>query len=442
MGGVCARCGSDCAEAKGRLITRQHFRWGFAAAEPHRGAPGSEHAARRISALDLLLVGAYILVAVGLGALSLQKPLETPLAVMIALLPAGIVTLLVRRRWPVVTFLAALVLTLVSFAFGSAAEATVLVIALIELGVMRSARAAWTGFAAAMGFGIAGAGILAHRARFGPAFWSSIMPSPERDFWQGWANFFAIITVCALLATLIGVNFGHRRRLVAGLVERANQMKRERDQQASIASAQERERIAREMHDVIAHSLAVMIALADGAKVIAVKRPEESRNAIGRVAETGRRTLDDVRRLLGTVREGDSSSLLADPSPQPSIAQLPALVDEFRSAGLPVKLAVAGFAPLDASTELTVYRIVQESLTNVLRHARDVEKVDVRIVQSASAMEVTVEDIAAPTAASLTPGRGLVGMRERAAIYDGVVHSGPRAGGGWRVFVRLVIGEN
>ncbi|MGM7699041.1 sensor histidine kinase [Microbacterium sp. A84] len=395
----------------------------------------------RVSFADMILVGAYVLIAVGLGCLSIEAPHDSPLWVMLVLLAGGVATLLVRRRWPAVAFAAALVLTLLSFAAGSAAEAALLVIALIELGVTRSGRAAWLGFMATAFAGIAGAGILANRARFGPAFWGAILPLATRDLVQAWLSSLTIIVVIALIATLLGVNIGHRRRFVATLVERAEQMKHERDQQARIASAQERERIAREMHDVIAHSLAVMIAVSDGAQAIAIRRPEEAQEAIRRVAETGRRTLDEVRLLLGTVRGDDSDSLLTAQAPQPSIEQLPALIEEFLAAGLPVNLETTGSAPADPVTQLTVYRIVQESLTNVLRHANDVRGVRVLVVLSTTMIEISVEDSSAIAATPRDPGRGLLGIRERAAIYDGIVETGPRTAGGWRVFVRLMVGE-
>lgn len=201
----------------------------------------------------------------------------------------------------------------------------------------------------------------------------------------------------------------------------------------------ERERIAREMHDVIAHSLSVMIALADGAHAAAPQRPEESRQVIGRVAETGRRTLGEVRRLLTTVREGDGAG--TPPAPALGIEQLPALVDEFRAAGLPVRLQQRGTLEPGATLGLTVYRIVQESLTNVLRHAQDVRDVLVRVLVGAGEVTVLVEDTSSPALPVTDPGRGLVGIQERAAFYAGHVSAGPRAGGGWRVAVRLPLEE-
>lgn len=264
---------------------------------------------------------------------------------------------------------------------------------------------------------------------------ASVLIRPRRPV----LSFAALFLGIALIITLLGINVGHRRRLIAALVERADQMQRERDQLASIAGAHERERIAREMHDVIAHSLSVMIALADGAHAAAPQRPEESRQVIGRVAETGRRTLGEVRRLLTTVREGDGAG--TPPAPALGIEQLPALVDEFRAAGLPVRLQQRGTLEPGAALGLTVYRIVQESLTNVLRHAQDVRDVLVRVLVGAGEVTVLVEDTSSPALPVTDPGRGLVGIQERAAFYAGHVSAGPRAGGGWRVAVRLPLEE-
>lgn len=390
----------------------------------------------RGAALDVLVMGAYVVLAAGLGFLSLEAPHDSPTWVMLVLLAGGIATLRIRRRWPTAAFAAGLALMLLSLLAGTMAEALLVVVALISAGVTRSARVAWLWLAVTALVCSAGAAIMSHRIRVGPALWGAIIPSTARDPLEGWANVFGFSAVIAVIATLVGLNIGHRRRLVAALVERSEQLKRERDQQASIAGARERERISREMHDVIAHSLAVMIAMADGAEAMAVRRPEESREAIGRVAETGRRTLDEVRRMLRTVRD-DDGSLMPSQEPQPGIAQVPGLVDEFRAAGLQIRLELTGSLGHDAVLGLTVFRIVQESLTNVLRHARMVCDVLVRLEAAEDEITILVEDTAEVATQPIDPGRGLVGIRERAAIYDGLVETGPRAGGGWRVFVRL-----
>lgn len=360
---------------------------------------------------------------------------------VLALFVAGLGSFVVRQRFPHGALAYCLALMLVSFAVGTGAEVVLVLVALVTEGVTASARRAWLGFGATAAVALPAAAVLAVRFQAMDSLavtgeWNFSTPRFGQDFW----NILLIGVMLCLVATLIGINSGHRRRLVDSLRERAQQMERERDQQARIATAKERERIAREMHDVIAHSLSVMIAVSDGAHAIALLRPEESRIAMGRVAETGRKTLGEVRRLLGTVR-GDATDDGVH-VPQPGMDQVHELADEFRGAGLPVVLSVSGVLPDDPALGLTIYRIMQESLTNVLRHARAVREVRVDIAASAHEITIVVEDSAAAPASQSANGRGLVGISERAAIYDGDVESGPRAGGGWRVFVRLAIGEN
>ena len=385
-----------------------------------------------------LLYAAYALSALGLGRLAFERPDPVVTWAQILLFIAGTATFALRRR-PRLAFAAVLVLTTVSFAWGSGAEAVLVLGALYAAGSRLSTRAGWAALGILLGVGIAWALILGRRLSQGPLLWGEFGPSPFREPLTDTLNCYFFIAIPALIAALIGIVVGQRRRLIASLVERAEQLRRERDQQASIATSRERERIAREMHDVIAHSLSVMIAVADGARATAVRKPEESREAIGRVAETGRRTLDEVRRLLGSVRGDDEESLLAEPRPQPDLGQLPALVDEFRAAGLPVRTEISGALPADPVMELTIYRIVQESLTNALRHGRGVRDVLVRLDLSADRAGILIEDAAETARRDGDPGRGLVGIRERVAFYDGTVETGPRPEGGWRVRASLPV---
>lgn len=375
-----------------------------------------------------LLLVAYVLLVAGLGWLSVEAPPHViPIWVIPVLACAGVPTLMGCRRYPRSSFAAALVITLVSCAIGTLAEAFVVLSMLYLAGARRSARAAWLSFATVVVVGVLGAFILARRLATGPSLWGTVASTTDRDLLLDWGNIYVIISVIALVVTLMGINIGHRRRHVAALVQWARQMERERDQQALITSAEERERIAREMHDVIAHSLAVMIAMADGAHATAVHRPEVAKQAMGRVADVGRRTLDEVRRLLGSV-QGE---------PPPDVSRLQALSEEFAQAGLPVHLTVVGDPPQDGVLGLTIYRIVQESLTNVLRHAHDPHGVTVEITWTEEMVEITVEDDSAPVTTQGHPGRGLLGIRERVALYDGHVTTGPRPEGGWRVHARL-----
>ena len=382
------------------------------------------------------LTAGYLVVALLLGLLSSEPPHVTPLWSMLLLTVGGVMLIAIHRRFSRIMFVGAMLLSVLSFICGTGAEFFLVLISLYRAGAHRSARAAWASLVITLAFSMLGALILAYRLTVGPSLWGTNIPMSGRDSALDWLNSVTILVVLALIVTLLGVNVGHRRRYVGALVNRAEQMERERDQQAEIAGALERERIAREMHDVIAHSLSVMIAMADGAHASAIERPAEAQRAIGRVAETGRRTLDEVRRLLGTVR-GEEEVLHTGYIPQPDSTQIPTLIAEFREAGLPVREKHTGVPSEDRVLGLTVYRIVQESLTNVLRHGRSTQNVLVTTAWTHTEVTIVVEDESAPTSLSEHPGRGIVGIRERAALYDGTVEAGPREGGGWHVSVRL-----
>ncbi|SDE15132.1 sensor histidine kinase [Auraticoccus monumenti] len=382
----------------------------------------------------------YALVAVAAAVLSLEPPHVTPLWPMVVLGLCGLTVLLVHRRYPRLAFAGAVVLAVLSLATGSGAESLLAVLAVHAAGVRRSARGAWLALGVALVCGGLAALAVGVRSRTGPPVLGLAPPVSPRDSLLDWLNVFAVVAVVLLVATLLGLDRGHRRRHVAELVDRAERLARERDQQAEIARALERERIAREMHDVIAHSLSVMIAISDGAHAAADERPAESKEAIARVAETGRRTLGEVRRLLGTVR-GEDGRVAVEHGPQPDASQLTSLAAEFVAAGLPVRLVVTGTPSQDPALGLTVYRIVQESLTNVLRHARRVRSATVAVTWTADDVTVLVRDTGSAVPPSSRPGRGILGMRERVALYDGTVEAGPGEDGGWRVLARLRQGE-
>jgi signal transduction histidine kinase len=238
----------------------------------------------------------------------------------------------------------------------------------------------------------------------------------------------------------------NRRLYVATLEERAATLERERDHLARIAAADERAAIARELHDVVAHSLSVMIVQADGGTYAFDRDPEQARRALSTVAETGRDALEDMRRLVAVLRS-DSTSTGSSPEPEDdrrriTLDQLDALAERARSAGLAVRLASNGVRPsLPAAVELTVYRIVQEALTNVLRHAGPGAAVELCLSYGPSEVSLSVVDDGGglaglvPVGALLpsTAGHGLVGMRERISVHGGHFEAGPRPDGGWRV---------
>lgn len=243
-----------------------------------------------------------------------------------------------------------------------------------------------------------------------------------------------VLTILVLAAIAIGISVRTRREHLADLMERANALARDRDRQAELARAAERTRIAREMHDVVAHSLSVMITLADGASAALDRTPDRSRAALTELSATGRAALGDMRRVLGALGE-DGAPL----EPTGEGQDLPTLVERFRTAGLPVHAEGLRLElPADTGLRLALYRVVQESLTNVLRHAPGTSRVDVVLRHHPDRWEVEVTDhggvVPAPDAGGA--GVGLVGMRERAAVLGGTVEAGPWEDG-WRVHVTI-----
>jgi signal transduction histidine kinase len=175
-----------------------------------------------------------------------------------------------------------------------------------------------------------------------------------------------------------------------------------------------------------------MITLADGSAAMTATAPARSTDAMRQVAETGRSALGDMRRMLGVLSEDDGTDAAREP--QPGTGDLATLVETFRSAGLPVRFRATGTAPEDTGQQLTVYRILQEALTNVLRYAPSASTVEVVIGYTPQIVTVTVEDDASVhSPAGQGAGRGLLGIRERVGLYGGTLESGPRASGGWRL---------
>jgi signal transduction histidine kinase len=213
------------------------------------------------------------------------------------------------------------------------------------------------------------------------------------------------------------------------LEERAIRLEKERDQQAELAAARERARIAREMHDIVAHSLSVMITLADGAAATVKRDPEVAGSAMEQVASTGRQALGEMRNLLGVLRSDEAASL----APQPGLDRLESLLEEVRMAGLPVSVTIAGDPrPMSSTQETTVYRFVQEGLTNVLKHARYPSRAWVSLEFETNALRLEVRDDGAPMLEPAgSDGLGLRGMRERLAMFGGEISAGPLQPRGW-----------
>ncbi|MFE0459383.1 sensor histidine kinase [Kitasatospora sp. NPDC058965] len=244
-------------------------------------------------------------------------------------------------------------------------------------------------------------------------------------------------------AALLGLNTRARQAKLSALHERARELERQRDQQSALAVAEERSRIAREMHDIVTHNLSVMVALADGAVYASAHAPDKATAAMRQSAETGRQALTDMRRFLGVLRADEPDALR---HPQPGLGALDGLVAQVRAAGLPCELTLTGGpAGVSPGAQLTVYRLVQESLTNTLKHTAPGARAAVTVACVPGSVRVEVRDdgrATVPAAGSATGsatggGHGLAGMRERVAAYGGELTAGPLPGGGWRVAATL-----
>jgi signal transduction histidine kinase len=250
-----------------------------------------------------------------------------------------------------------------------------------------------------------------------------------------------------LIAWVLGDSTSYRRAYYLNLEERAARLERDRDAHARIAAAAERARIARELHDVVAHNVSVMVVQADGAAYALGADPERARDALAAISATGRQALTEMRALLGVLRQGDGGR---DPGPEPrpavlaplpDLGQLDELLDQTRATGLGVSYRAEGVPrPLNAGTALTVYRIIQESLTNTRKHAGPLAAASVVLRYTDDTITVTVTDNGVGSAAPCDgAGHGLTGMTERAVMYGGSVQVGPRPGGGFGVTATLPI---
>lgn len=234
-------------------------------------------------------------------------------------------------------------------------------------------------------------------------------------------------------AAAIGTNVRNARIHEAELNHWASQVSR-------LAQVQERNRIAREMHDVVAHSLSVMIALSEGARVVGRRDQERSEQVLKELSGTGRAALSDMRRMLGVLRQSETEELEL----KPTGGSLDQMLEGFRVAGLPLTFTYTGEPlPEDTTFQLTVFRIIQESLTNSLRYAHNVSDVQVRMERCSSQVRIEIiDDGDATRVPSVGTGQGLRGMRERVALFGGTVNAGPVAQGGWIVKATLQMPEH
>lgn len=338
--------------------------------------------------------------------------------------------MLVRRRWPNVAVTAGLLLGLVQALAQIEPDASsigylVFVYTGAAFGVPWISRFALTG---ALLAGPLAVGMLHKTADDGP---------PGHGFLQQ-AFIAALLSTPFILCWAWGRLTRVRGAYLTELEDRANRLERERDAQAKVAVAAERARIARELHDVVAHNVSVMIVQADGAAYVMDNSPQQAKEALATIASTGRQALVEMRRLLGVLRTADAAEEYV---PQPSVEELPELLDQVRTAGLPVEFSTSGeVRELPRGVELTVYRIVQEALTNVRKHGGPNVSARVAVDFGDRDLNVLIEDDGrGSTDEQLArggldgQGHGLIGMRERIGMVSGSLDAGPRPGGGFRI---------
>jgi signal transduction histidine kinase len=372
----------------------------------------------RSRAFDLLLAGALCVTA---GFLSLAQ------AHLAGILSFGmLIPLIWRRTHPELVFFAVSSVAALQWLTGIQLQPgnIGLLVALYAISVYGDTRLS------RIALGIGGLGVLMAVSRY----WSN----------SDWKQ--QVTVMVALGALVFGVwAFGERRRTrglyVAQLEERAAQLERDRDRESKLAVSNERTRIAREIHDVVAHGLSIMIVQADGGLYAADQSPEAAKKALATIGDTGRASLTEMRKMLGLLKQDEQNELDPNqPRPQPGVSSLPELIDNVREAGLNVAYDVTGEPrDLPALLGLTAYRIVQEGLTNTLKHAGPGARTSVSLDFGREMLTVVVTDDGrgGGVAPSSDPGHGLVGMRQRASVSGGTVSAGPKAGGGYEVIAKL-----
>ena len=349
---------------------------------------------------------------------------DRPLVQLMGFQSALIVPLWWRRRYPLAAFYVVLGVFVAEWAAGIILRADVAVLAAVYSLVLhgRLRRLSW----AVPGLAVAVLLVV-------------VRVSGSVPVWDALFFLASVGTAAAALGFAIRI----RRAQLAALRERAVQLETEQDQRSRLAAATERTRVAREMHDIVGHSLSVIITLADGGRFAAADAPERVREALQLIGETGRTSLSELRRMLGVLREQTDEPSL---SPQPRVADLDELCRQVRAAGPQVEYQSGGaLEALDVGVQLAAYRIAQEALTNALKHAGPDTRIHLTVRVDGARLLVTVRDSGPPTGAPLLPatgeGHGVIGMRERAAMYGGRVTAGPDPAGGWVVAADLDLAD-
>ncbi|MFE9233782.1 sensor histidine kinase [Cellulosimicrobium funkei] len=410
--------------------------------------------ASAVALLGLVTAAVALTTVEGSTGLGLFRPDEPVAQVVVtawlvgAVLGAGL--LLLRRSRPLTVTAALTVLAVASLATAGVLGVlgVCLACAVHTVAAERAPRTAWVACGAVLAVVVAALWWWQDIGLAEMLLWSDpiVLPDgdPVRDLAQPpfspGRRSASVLLLLALLLLGMATGSGARARRLhdEDLVARYRAMARDRDQSAALARAAERARIAREMHDVVAHSVSVMVALSDGAGAALDRAPDRSREALHELSRTGRDALADMQRVLGALDPEEGGDGTGTPV-EPTGTDLAAVVARFRAAGVPVAATGLDVAlPADTSLRLGAVRIVQEALTNVLRHAPGTPAAEVVVRRTARAVEIDVRDEGGtrPATGGGT-GRGIVGMRERAALLGGVVEAGPRPGGGWAVHVVL-----
>lgn len=330
---------------------------------------------------------------------------------------ASCALIVVRRRWPEVTVAGATATALAYLLAASPVGSPVVLVACYSLAVYRSSRAGTVG----LGAMTAAVGAVAVAA-------STLGALPPLAALNSVLSQFVI----ALLGLLVGVNVGNRKRYVEAIIERSRQLLVERDQQARLATDAERRRIAREMHDIVSHSLTVVVALTEGAA--ATDDRERARVAELHAAQTARAALHEMRSMLGVLRD-DAGGAPLTPVDEDVVA---VSVERARQAGFPVSLTVSGAPDAPLPVRFALGRVVQEGLTNAMRHAPHASSIDVAVAYLPDAVAIDVRnDGVRGTGTVAAGGYGLVGLRERVAHVGGTLQSGSAGDGRWRLHAHL-----
>uniref|UniRef100_A0AAU3GVR7 histidine kinase n=1 Tax=Streptomyces sp. NBC_01401 TaxID=2903854 RepID=A0AAU3GVR7_9ACTN len=374
----------------------------------------------------LLLGFSGVSIVAGQVGSGLERVAAVPIAVGLAVVVA------LRRRLPEKMLLLAILMGLAQLLLGvrpDAADFAMLVITytVATVGERWASRLA-------LGCSLCAAGLSRLR-------WSDDAP---RGGWGEAVFYVVVMTVPFVLAWVLGDSIRTRRAYFSQLEERAARLEREREAQSKVAVAAERARIARELHDVVAHNVSVMVVQADGAAYVMDSSPDQARQALETISGTGRQALAEMRRLLGVLRTGDSEES-GEYVPQPDVGQIEELVGKVRETGLAVDFRIEGTPrPLPSGVELTAYRIVQEALTNTRKHGGPDAGASVRLVYFDDGLGLLVEDDGRGAPHELYEdggadgaGHGMIGMRERVGMVGGTLDAGPRQGGGFRISALL-----